>query len=106
MRVLVSRGAADNLAPETLVDPLCTTQVVGVEKGKAYLYDEGYHKREYIIELPYRKAIYPSQTMTVHDGAVGESFVGRVAAHGINITQVDGAMSVDSTITVERSDEV
>jgi len=106
LRVLVSRGAADRLAPETIIDSLCTEQIVGVERGKAYLYDEGYHKREYVLELPYRRAMYPADTVTIHDGSVGESFVGRVTAHEIRITQTDGIVAVESTVTVERSDEV
>lgn len=106
MRVLVSRGAGDKLAPETIVDILCNVQSVGVDRGKQFLFDEGMNKRTYEISLPYRKEIYPSDIIAIHDGSVGESFVGRVTAHTISITQNDGAISVDSNLTVERSDEV
>ncbi len=106
MRVLISRGAGDKLAPETIVDILCNVQAVGVDRGKQFLYDEGMNKRTYEISLPYRNQIYPSDIIVVHNGTVGESFVGRIIAHTINITQNDGAISVDSNLTVERSDEV
>lgn len=103
MRVLVSRGAGDKLAPDTIFDPLCNIQSVGVERGKSYLYDEGFNKRIYEVKLPYRKAIYPSNILAIHDGSVGESFVGRVVSHVVSITQENGATSVESAITVERS---
>jgi hypothetical protein len=106
MRVLVSRGAADRKSPEVIVDPLCTLQTVGVERGKAYLYDEGYNKREYVIESPYRKPMYPANTITVHEGSIGESFVGRIMSQEILVIQENGAVSISSAITVERSDEI
>jgi hypothetical protein len=106
VRVLVNRKAGDKLAPEIIVDILCNVQAVGIDRGKQYLYDEGMNKRVYEISLPYRKQIYPADVIVVHNGSVGESFVGRITAHTINITQSDGAITVDSLITVERSEEV
>ena len=108
MRVLVSRDLSGEIkmSPETLFDPLCNIQSVGVEKGKCFLYDEGFNKKIYDIELPYRDQIYPSDLIGVHDGTLGESFVGRVTSHSINIVQTDGAISIDSALTVERSEEI
>lgn len=104
MKVLVTRGAGDKLAPEVIFDVLCNVQSVGVERGKSYLYDEGFNKRLYEVKIPYRGIVYPSDLVTVYDGSVGEGFVGRVISHVVSITQEDGAVSVDSTITVERSE--
>jgi len=106
MRVLVSRGAGDKLAPEVIFDSLCNTQAVGVERGMSYLYDEGFNKEIYVITLPYRVPIYPGYLVAVHHGAVGESFVGRVTAHEIQVTKENGAIVANSTITLERSLEI
>ena len=105
MRVLITRKAGDKLAPDVIVDTLCTTTLVGTERGKAYLYQTGFDKKMYELTLPYRRPIYPTDTVTIHDGTVGESFVGRVTRHEIQITQSDGAISIDSTVTVERNEE-
>jgi len=106
MIVLVSRAAGDKLAPETLVDVLCNSQNIGVEKGKSYLYDQGFNKKPYEVTLPYRRPIYPSQLAAVHGGSIGASFVGRVTSHNINITQIEGAISVESAVIIERSEEL
>ena len=106
MRVLVSRGAGDKLAPEVIFDPLCNIQVIGVERGMSYLYDEGFNKEIYVINLPYRIPIYPGYLIAVHHGAVGESFVGRVTAHEIQVVKDNDAVVVNSTITLERSLEI
>ena len=106
MRVLVSRGAGDKLAPEVIFDSLCTTQSIGVERGRCYLYDEVFIKEIYTISLPYRVPIYPGYLLAIHHGAVGESFVARVVAHTINIRQDNDTRVIDSTITVERSIEI
>ena len=106
MRVLVSRGTGDKLAPEVIFDSLCTTQNVGVERGRCYLYDEGFIKEIYTISLPYRVPIYPGYLLAIHHGAVGESFVARVVAHEIHIGTENDARVINSTITVERSIEI
>ena len=106
MRVLVTRGAGDNLAPDIIVDELCVIQAVGIERGKVFLYDEGFTKRVYEITFPYRGVIYPTDLIALHDSSVGESFVGRVTAHSIAIASEEGTRTVQSTVTLERSDEV
>lgn len=106
MRVLVSRAAGDKLAPEIIYDSLCTTQAVGVERGRSYLYDEGFIKEIYTIVLPYRVPIYPSDLLAIHHGEVGESFVARVTSHEIFIGIENDARIINSTITAERSIEI
>ena len=106
MRVVISRLAGDKLAPDVIVDTLCTVSLVGAERGKTYLYHTGFDLRLYELTLPYRRPIYPTDIIAIHDGTVGESFVGRATRHEIQITQSDGSISIDSTITVERNDEI
>lgn len=103
MRVLVSRGAGDKLAPEVIFDSLCNVQSIGVAHGQQYLYDNGFIKQIYVITLPYRMQLYPGDLIAVHHGSVGQSFVARVTAHSIHIGQENDARFIHSTITVERS---
>lgn len=106
MRILVSRGAGDKLAPETLIDPLCTTSGIGTAKGQMYLYDEGYNKRMYEVTFPYIQAVYPSDIVAIHDNTIGESFVARVVSHSINVSVEDGVVVIDSTLLVERKEDI
>lgn len=39
MRILVRRPGIPNLCPTGIIDPLCTTEAVGVHRGRAELYD-------------------------------------------------------------------
>lgn len=39
MRILVRRPGIPNLCPTGIVDPLCTTEAVGVHRGRSVLYD-------------------------------------------------------------------
>jgi len=106
MRIIVTRGAGDKLAPETLIDPLCTTVGIGTEKGKAYIYDVGYNKRMYELTFPYQGPIYPTNLVAVHDNTLGESFVARVVHHSINIRTIDGAVLIESNVIAERKEDI
>jgi len=106
MRILVTRGAGDKLAPETLIDTLCTTNDIGKEKGSTYLYDEGYNKRLYEMQFPYKGKIYPTDLIAVTDNNLGESFVGRVIFHKVDINMTNNTLSINSTVIVERKEEV
>ncbi len=106
MRILVTRGAGNKLAPETLIDPLTVTTNIGVEKGKTYLYDEGYNKRIYELRLPYSGKMYPTETVAIHDNNLGESFVGRIVSHSVDIKVEKDALSIESILIVERKEEV
>lgn len=106
MKVLITRGAGDSLAPETIIDPLAISPSVGADRGKQFLYDEGFDKKNYEIDVPYRDAIYPTDLIAVLDGSIGESFVTRVTGHLITV-ELDGdkgAASIVSSLSVERSD--
>ncbi len=105
MLVRVVRGAGDSMAPEMLFDPLCTTQAVCTDKGVSYLYDEGLNKRIYEVSIPYRGVINMFDRVALFDSSLGESFVGRVIAHQVVISNDDGAVTVISSITIERSIE-
>lgn len=105
MKVTVKRGSGNNIAPDIIVDPLCNTQTVGVARGMMFLYDEGMDKQIYVITIPYRRKIYPSDIIAVHYGKLGESFVARVIQHDIKIYSENEALNIDSVLTVERSIE-
>ena len=104
MRVTVTRGAGDKRAPEIIIDPLCIRQNVATERGKAYLYDVGFDKKEYTLTTPYRQAIYPGLEIGVHDSTLGESFVALVVSHTIEMTMNEsGGVEIYSILIVERS---
>lgn len=106
MKVLITRGAGDSLAPESIIDPLIVSPSVGADKGKQYLYDEGFDKKNYAIDVPYRDPIYPTDLISVLDGSVGESFVTRVTGHLITV-ELNGdkaAASINSSLSLERSE--
>ncbi|OYT14769.1 MAG: hypothetical protein B7C24_16595 [Bacteroidetes bacterium 4572_77] len=98
MRILVTRGAGDKLAPETLIDVLCITTGIGTERGKVFLYDEGYNRRMYEIIIPYTSKIYPSDLVAIHDNSLGESFVARVVSHTVKIKMENEVLSIESVI--------
>lgn len=104
MRVTVSRGAGDKKAPEILIDPLCTRHDVATERGRTYLYDNGFTKRIYTISIPYRGEVYPGMEYAIHDSTLGESFVARVTAHNVSMQQDgNGKLTIRSVLTVVRS---
>lgn len=107
MRILVTRGLGDNLAPDSIIDSLCTTVGVGTLRGMTYLYDEGYNKKVYTLTVPYTGKIYPAELVTVHDSSLGESFVGRVVSHSVTISiENDESLIIESTLVVDRKEEV
>lgn len=104
MKTLIQRAAGDNIAAEALVDPLCVTEPVCAEKGKAFLYSEGFDVLNYDITIPFRKALSCGEIVEVLDASMGETFRARLAGWQLTATHTTGgAMVVRQTLQLERS---
>jgi len=101
MRITVVRLPGDKLSPSAIVNALATQQNVGVDIGKAYIYDSMTYN-EYNIVFPYRNVIYPGREVSVYDHTLGESFVAIVTSINIDITNEDGVNLILTTLVVRR----
>jgi hypothetical protein len=103
MKALIQRGTGDNIAAEALVDPLCVTGAVSAEKGKAFLYSEGFDISEYETEIPFRGALICSDIIEVLDASMGEQFYARLAGWQLNISKTNDAVKIRQGLQIERS---
>ena len=103
MKTLIQRSTGDNVAPDLIINPLCNTELVCTEKGKEYLYSEGFDILNYEIEIPFRQSILCSDIVNVLDISIGEEFYSRVSGWSLSLSLTDGLVTVKQTLTVERS---
>jgi len=103
MKVLVQRDTGDNVAPDPLVDPLSIAYSACVAKGQSFLYDS-FTKKMYDITMPFRGAYVCGSTIEVNDSSLGESFKSRLTAWSINLTVNAGSVTIEQTISIERSE--
>lgn len=102
MKVRVYRNVGDNEYPEILVDELCVNEQVGIQKGKCFLYDNGFDKLLYNVETNLTNQLNPNDIAFIDDSSIGESFYGRITAIDINCDNNAGALDITQTLTVQR----
>lgn len=85
MRVRVIRGSGDRQAAN-IVDPLCTTNAVGVQRGRNILDRDGFDKTGYDVELPYRQMPVTGSIVEISDSLTGETFRGKLEGFKITVT--------------------
>lgn len=103
MKVLVQRGAGDKQASETLVDELCNTLIPAVAKGQNFLYQEGFDKLLYDIEIPFRFPLLCGDTVEVNDISIGECFKSRLSSWSIAVVLTEDTVQIDQQLSLERS---
>ncbi len=105
MRIVVTRGAGANPAPDELVDALATSEAAGTQLGRNYLDARGTAKRIYEIEAAHAgPAAVPGDVAEVEDADLGETFRGLVTATGVEVAVDEaGAATLTQRYTVERS---
>ena len=102
MKVRVYRNSGDNEYPEILVDELCVTEQVGIQKGKCFLYDNGFDKLVYDVQTNLNKQLNPNDIAFIDDSSIGESFYGRITGININCIRNDGALDITQTLNIKR----
>ena len=103
MKTLIQRSTGDNVSPDLIVNPLCVTELVCTEKGKEYLYSEGFDVLNYEIEIPFRQSLVCSDLINVLDISIGETFYSRLSGWSLGVSVQDGKVAVKQVLTVERS---
>ena len=106
MKITVQREAGDRPAPETLVDPLCTSSVPALEKGKAFLYDNGYNKKNFTITIPLRFFKFPGAIIEVHDTSINDVFKARLSSYSLTARHGGDGVVLSQTMMIERSLDV
>ena len=96
MKTLIQRDTGDNIAAQAVVDELCITELVCTERGKTFLYSEGFDTLNYEIQLPYRQAVNCGEIVEIMDVSLGQQFFARVSGWSLNI---DANNSMSQTIT-------
>lgn len=94
MKVIVTRASGDNPSPDILVNNLCVTEVVAIEKGKAYLYDLGFDKLMYTLQIKLPQNFVCGDIIEFYDPDYGNIIRGRVVGWS-NICTVDNNGSVE-----------
>jgi len=102
MKVRVYRKSGDLEYPEILMDELCTSEAVGIEKGKCFLYDKGMNKLVYDMEVRYTGLLNPNDIVFIDDSSIGESFYARVKSISISGQSNNGVFDISQNITIER----
>ncbi len=104
MKVIVSRGVGDNASPDIIVDPLCTIQHIGINRGKTFLYDQGFDKLLYSIEFKIPREFICGDIIDFYDPDYGLEVRGRIIDWAQSCSaQNDGSMSYSQTLIVEKS---
>ena len=103
MKTLIQRSTGDRVSPDLIINPLCTTELVCTEKGKEYLYSEGFDVLNYEIEIPFRQSLVCSDLINVLDISIGETFYSRLSGWSLGVSVQDGKVAVKQVLTVERS---
>ena len=102
MKILVKREDGNNQAPDAIVDELCCTQNVCTERGKTFLYENGFDKMCFEIDIPYRQAISCGDIIKIMDASLGKEFFARVSGWSLHVDWNEG-LNVTQTIKCEQS---
>lgn len=103
MKVLVQRGTGDNQASEALIDELCNTLTPATAKGQSFLYQEGFDKMFYDIEMPFRIPLICGDLLEMNDNSLGESFKARLSGWSVNIELEVDTIQINQQLSLERS---
>jgi len=102
MKVIVSRGAGDNPAPDTIVDSLCTTDILGIKRGQAYLYDEGFDRLVFNITVKIPKILLCGDIIEFYDPDYGKTYRGKLTATSYSArANDDGTIEFSQDLTID-----
>jgi len=106
MRLRVTRGAGDCLAPEELSAGLACSEGPATQAGRNYLDANGVDRLETTltcIRSDAAGAAMPGDLAAVIDTTAGETWRGKIASFALALEVDDsGAATVSQTIVVER----
>lgn len=100
MRIIVSRGLGDNPSPDVLVDSLLFSEAVATEKGKAYLYDNGFDQLDYTLHTKIPRDIKCGDILQFFDPDYGNEIKGRVVSWS-NSCEMDNQGNLSFSQTIE-----
>lgn len=102
MIVEIIRGLGDKKA-EPIVNPLCVTGQVCIQKGRNFLDNNIGNIKEYRIRMKYKPVPLSGLVVKVMDSSLGQSFFGRVTGFNIRVAgMMDKApVNIETQITVE-----
>jgi len=104
MKVKVIRGEGTNEYPGVIANELCSTEAVGVELAKEFLFSNGFDKYLYEITTDFKGDMVCNDVLVVSDSSIGEIFYGRVTGWSVNLSfSKDSGLNVEQTISLERS---
>jgi hypothetical protein len=103
MRVQIIRGSGDSQAP-SIVDPLCSAEIAGIQYGTEFLDSNGFDKRLYEVALQHRTLPAVSSIIETADASIGEVFRGRLTGLQINVSRAENT-PVDANVmmAIERA---
>jgi hypothetical protein len=102
MKVIVTRAAGDNPSPDVLINNLCVTEAIAIEKGKTYLYDVGFDKLMYGLQIKLPQNFICGDVIEFYDPDYGSIIRGRVIGWGNNCTvDEDGAVEYSQQVNIE-----
>jgi hypothetical protein len=102
MKVTVTRGSGDNPSPDVLINNLCVTEAIGIEKGKAYLYDEGFDKLMYSMQVKIPRDFICGDIIEFYDPDYGTIIRGRIIGWSNScVVDDDGSVDYQQIINVE-----
>ena len=102
MKIRVYRDKGDIEYPEVLVDELCTTQLIGKQKGLTFLYDEGFDRLEYNIQIKYTNNILINDIVLISDSSIGENFYARISNIKVNCQMTENGRELFHELTLQR----
>jgi len=104
MLVQVIRAPGDIVYPKVLVNPLCSTNDVGIAFGKNFIYSEGVDKRVYTIDVYSTDLLEINSIVHIDDSSLGESFFARLISVFLTGTlSEDSVQMLEQSIVIERS---
>lgn len=103
MKIIVTIPPGDKPSPETIVDELCTNEVLCILRGKAYLYDVAWDKLQLALTLKIPREVICGDVVQFYDPDIGTMIKARITSWAKQCTvDSEGKLSYDQTLTLER----
>lgn len=100
MEILVIRPPGD-LPGDDIIDPLLSTEAVGVSRGRAELDSRATAKEIVGLQVMYRSNLKTGQLVEIHDALQGISWKGKITAITHRITSA-ASPSIFTELTIEK----
>ncbi len=103
MKILISIPPGNNSSPNTIVDELCSTENLGILRGKVYLYDVAWDKMILKLVLSTARELVCGDIIQFYDPNINNMIKGRVVSWTNECSiNSEGLLSYNQSIFIER----